>query len=239
MSQPRNLMPAVILAGGYATRLRPLTEHVPKALIDVAGRPFLWHQLQLLKRNGIRRVILAAGYLGEQIQERFGDGTQAGVTLEYSFDGPALLGTAGAIRKALPMLPERFFVLYGDSYLICDYRAVETALADSGLPALMTVYRNDGRFDASNVEYDGTRILKYDKKNRSPAMQHIDYGLGAFERSVFASIPAGQMVDLADVYQALIRENRLAAFEMHDRFYEIGSPEGLQETRKFLAGGAL
>src|SRR5215475_13439504 len=125
MSDFVEVMPALILAGGYATRMRPLTEHTPKALIDVAGRPFLWHQLQLLKRHGIRRVVLAVGYLGERIQQTFGDGATAGVWLEYSYDGPTLLGTAGAIRKALPLLPEQFFVLYGDSYLTCDYQAVE------------------------------------------------------------------------------------------------------------------
>src|SRR5205085_12639076 len=108
------LMPAVILAGGEARRLRPLTDHLPKALVDVAGRPFLWHQLQLLKNHGIRRIVLAVGYLGESIQERFGDGSEVGIELEYSFDGPVLLGTAGAIRQALPLLPQQFFVLYGD-----------------------------------------------------------------------------------------------------------------------------
>jgi N-acetyl-alpha-D-muramate 1-phosphate uridylyltransferase len=228
------LMPALILAGGYATRMRPLTEQVPKALIDVAGRPFLWHQLQLLKRHGIRRVILAVGYLGESIRECFGDGSELGISLEYSFDGPSLLGTGGAIKKALPLLPERFFVLYGDSYLTCDYGSVEKAFIQSNLPGLMTVYRNEGLFDSSNVEYDGLRILSYDKKNLTPAMRHIDYGLGAFHFEAFASIPEGTRCDLADVYQDLLQAGKLAAFEVHERFYEIGSPEGLRETTDFI-----
>jgi N-acetyl-alpha-D-muramate 1-phosphate uridylyltransferase len=234
MSASLELMPAVILAGGYATRLRPLTEHVPKALIDIAGRPFLWHQLQLLKRHGIRRVVLAVGYLGEIIQERFGDGSELGVSLEYSFDGPALLGTAGAIRKALRLLPERFFVLYGDSYLTCDYQSVEMAFRRSGRPGLMTVYRNEGLFDSSNVEYDGARILRYDKANRTPSMRHIDYGLSAFDRTAFAAIEDGARCDLVEVYQRLLGVEQLAAFEVHERFYEIGSPEGLRETTAFL-----
>src|SRR5262249_16886644 len=179
------LMPVVILAGGYATRLRPLTEHVPKALIDVAGHPFLWHQLQLLKSHGVRRVVLAVGFLGESIQAHFGDGSELGISIDYSFDGPRPLGTAGAIRKALPLLPSRFFVLYGDSYLVCDYRAVETAFGRSHLFGMMTVYRNDGSFDTSNVEYDGQRILRYDKANPLPSMRYIDYGLGAFQHTVF------------------------------------------------------
>jgi NDP-sugar pyrophosphorylase family protein len=133
-------------------------------------------------------------------------------------------------------LPERFFVLYGDSYLACDYQSVELAFRRSGLPGLMTVYRNEGLFDSSNVEYDGVRILRYDKANRTPSMRHIDYGLGAFHRDAFASIADGARCDLVEVYQGLLREEKLAAFEVHDRFYEIGSPEGLRETTEFLSG---
>jgi NDP-sugar pyrophosphorylase family protein len=215
-------MPAVILAGGLATRLRPLTETVPKALIDVAGHPFLWHQLQLLKRHGIRHVVLAVGYLGEQIQDRYGDGSQLGIRLDYSFDGPVLLGTAGAIRKALSFLPERFFVLYGDSYLTCDFGAVEASYRKSNLPGLMTVYRNDNQHDRSNVAYDGSRILRYDKRDYSPDMHYIDYGLSAFRSSVFADLPEGENCDLAAVCQRLLREGNLAAFEARERFFEIG-----------------
>jgi NDP-sugar pyrophosphorylase family protein len=228
-------MPAVILAGGLATRLRPLTETVPKALIEVNGQPFLHHQLALLKRSGIRHVVMLVGYLGEMIQEEFGDGSPLGIRLDYSFDGPVLLGTAGAIRQALPLLPERFFVLYGDSYLTCDYRAVERAFVTSGLPGLMTVFRNEGQFDTSNVEFDGNRIAVYDKVHRTPRMRHIDYGLGAFDRRVFEAIPADERRDLASIYQQLLHDGKLAAFEVHERFYEIGSPDGLRDTAAFLA----
>ncbi len=227
-------MPAVILAGGLATRLRPLTEGIPKALIEVAGHPFLWHQLTLLKRRGIRRVVLSVGYLGERIRQTFGNGSALGIMIDYSFDGPKLLGTAGAIRQALPLLPEDFFVLYGDSYLTCDYSAVEAAFRRAGLPGLMTVYHNEGLYDSSNVEYDGRRIVRYDKQNRTPAMRYVDYGLGAFHRSVFAAIPAGEVRDLAKVYKDLLSAGSLAAFEVHERFYEMGSPEGLRDTAKFL-----
>jgi NDP-sugar pyrophosphorylase family protein len=229
------LMPALILAGGLATRLRPLTTDTPKALIDVAGRPFLWRQLRLLERSGIRKVVVAAGYLGESIRQRFGDGSQEfDLSLEYSFDGPTPLGTAGAVRHALPLLPERFFVIYGDSYLLCDFRAVETAFRKSEALGLMTVYRNDGRFDASNVEYDGERIVRYDKRLRTPSMHHIDYGLSAFHRDAFASITEAVSCDLVRIYQELLTRSALAAFEVHERFYEIGSPEGLRETIDFF-----
>jgi N-acetyl-alpha-D-muramate 1-phosphate uridylyltransferase len=233
------LIPAVILAGGLATRLRPLTQDTPKALIQVAGHPFLWHQLKLLKHHGLRHVVLAVGYLGERIRERFGDGSDLGVRIDYAFDGPSLLGTAGAIRKALPLLPRSFFVLYGDSYLTCDYHAVQNAFQGSGLPGLMTVYRNEGRYDSSNVHYEGGRILKYDKRNQTPGMCHIDYGLGVFDRSVFAAIPAGEVCDLAQVYQNLLATGNLATFEVQERFYEIGSPEGLRETANFLKAARI
>jgi N-acetyl-alpha-D-muramate 1-phosphate uridylyltransferase len=228
------LMPVIILAGGLATRLRPLTEKIPKALIEVAGQPFLWHQLQLLKKHGVRRVVLSVGYLGEMVQRHFGNGSEFGIEIEYSFDEPVLLGTAGAIRKALPLLPERFFVLYGDSYLPCDYAAVEAAFGRSGRPGLMTVYRNESRYDNSNVEFDGKRILRYDKRNPAPAMRHIDYGLGAFDRSVFTALGPGEPHDLASVYQDLLRADGLAVFEVHERFYEIGSHEGLRDAIAFL-----
>ena len=235
MSEEQELFPAVILAGGLASRLRPLTETIPKALLEIAGRPFLYHQLMLLKKNGIRRVILLVGYLGDKIRDEFGDGSQIGMSLAYSFDGPALLGTAGAIRNALSLLPKRFFVLYGDSYLICNYRDIQNTFTESSCRALMTVYRNDGQFDTSNVEFDGSRILKYDKRNRSPEMRYIDYGLGVFDREVFAALPEQQEKDLATVYQELLTAGQLAAYEVQERFYEIGSHDGIRDTEDFIA----
>ncbi len=232
------LIPAVILAGGLATRLRPITERVPKALIEVAGQPFLWHQLALLRKHGIRHVVLCVGYLGEKIRDLFGDGADLGIRIDYSFDGPTLLGTAGAIRQALELLPEAFFVLYGDSYLTCDYEAIQTAFQHNGLPGLMTVYRNEGLYDTSNVEFDGARILKYDKRNKTANMHHIDYGLGVFDRRVFETFPAGCVCDLATIYQKLLISGDLAAFEVKERFYEIGSMAGLQETSAFLEKGS-
>jgi NDP-sugar pyrophosphorylase family protein len=174
--------------------------------------------------------------LGEKIQEHFGDGSELGIRIDYSLDGPVLLGTAGAIRQAIPVLPERFFVLYGDSYLMCDYRSVAAAFDRSGLPGLMTIYRNEGLYDTSNIEYDGSRVLRYDKVNHTAAMRYIDYGLGAFSRSIFAALPAGQKLDLTTVYQDLLKMGKLASFEVKERFYEIGSPEGLRDTAEFLHG---
>jgi len=230
------LPPIAILAGGLATRLRPVTETIPKALIEVAGEPFLAHQLRLLRRAGFERVVLLAGYLGEQIQAFAGDGRDFGLQVEYVFDGPSLLGTAGALRRALPVLGDEFAVIYGDSYLRCDYAAAIAAFRDSGKLGLMTVYRNEGLWDSSNVEFASGRILAYDKANRTPTMQHIDYGLGAFRGGAFDGVPEGVPYDLATVYRHLLARGELAAWESPERFYEIGSVEGIADLERFLRG---
>ncbi|MGA7239089.1 MAG: HAD-IIIA family hydrolase [Bryobacteraceae bacterium] len=229
------MLPVAILAGGLATRLRPLTEIIPKALIEINGEPFLAHQLRLLQRHGINRAILCVGYLGEKIRDFAGDGSRFGLDLEYSFDGPRLLGTGGAIRRALPLLGDAFFVLYGDSYLPCDYGAVERAFWEAGRPGLMTVFRNEGLWDASNVEFAEGRILRYDKVARAAAMHHIDYGLGAFLSSEFAAQPENRIQDLAAVYQDLLRRDQIAGYEVQNRFYEIGSRTGIEELERYLA----
>lgn len=239
MATSRELIPAVILAGGLATRLQSLTHDIPKALVEVAGHPFLWHQLRLLRRNGIRMVFLLVGHRGKMIEQRFGDGSALGISIQYCFDGPTLLGTAGAIRRALALLPSHFFVLYGDSYLTCDYAQVQSAFTQSGAPALMTVFRNEGRFDKSNVEFDGKNILRYDKANPDAAMQYIDYGLGVFSKNVFAHLLAGKVCDLVLVYQQLLRARELAAFEVHERFYEIGSVQGIRDAEAYLRTSSL
>ena len=224
-----------ILAGGRATRLGPIAKDVPKALVDIGGQPFAVRQLQLLARHGLREIVFVVAHLGEMIREALGDGARWGVRLSYVFDGPQPLGTGGSILQALPALGDPFFVLYGDSYLECDYAAVERAFVQSGRRGLMTVYRNDNRFDRSNVSYADGRILAYDKRQPTPDMHHIDYGLGVFRSSVFAERKAGEAFDLADVYRILLAHDELAGFEVPNRFYEIGSPEGLAETRAHLA----
>ena len=229
-----SLYPAVILAGGLATRLRPVTEKIPKSLVEVAGEPFAAHQLRLLAGVGIQRVIICAGYLWEMLRDFTGDGSRFGLEVSYSVDGPVLLGTAGAIRKALPLLPSRFFVIYGDSYLTCDYAAAQRVFDASGLSALMSVYRNEGQWDSSNVEFDHGRILAYNKTHRSPRMHHIDYGLGLFRRDVFERLGEGSR-DLADIYQERLAARDLAALEVSERFYEIGSFAGIEELSTLLS----
>ena len=234
MNKSVSEIPVVILAGGLATRLRPITEKIPKSLVPVAGKPFLAHQLELLRSRGIRRVVLCVGYLGEMIQREFGDGKDFGVKLDYTFDGPKLLGTGGAIKRALPKLGGEFFVLYGDSYLPVDYAPIADFFYRSGKPGLMTVYRNEGLYDTSNVVFADGEIKVYDKKVRLPEMRHIDYGLSLFKASVFDSYATGRVFDLAEVMAGLVREKHLAGYEVRERFYEMGSPSGLAELETLL-----
>ena len=231
--------PVAILAGGLATRLRPVTEKIPKALIIVAGEPFLAHQLRLLQRSGLRQVVLCVGYLGEMIEEEFGDGANFGMELLYSSDGAELLGTGGALKKALPSLGEKFLVLYGDSYLPIDYANPVRAFAASGKLGLMTVFRNEGRWDTSNVLFEDGAIRDYKKKERPAEMKHIDYGLGVFDRAAFSGWPEDKPFDLADVYSQLIAQEKLAGYEVNQRFYEIGSPGGVAELDAFLRSQPL
>jgi NDP-sugar pyrophosphorylase family protein len=232
-------LPVVILAGGLATRLQPITERIPKSLVDVAGQPFAARQIELLRLHGLTDIAFLVGHLGEMICDTLGDGTRWGVRLRYMFDGPRRLGTGGAIHRALPELDDPFLVLYGDSYLECDYAAIESTFLASGKRGLMTVYRNDDLLDRSNVLYAEGRILSYDKQRRPPEMRHIDYGLGAFQKSAFKGRSADEAFDLTAVYQDLLANDDLAGHEVPHRFYEIGSPEGLEETRAHLVAKGL
>jgi NDP-sugar pyrophosphorylase family protein len=226
-----------VLAGGLATRLRPITEKIPKALVEVAGKPFISRQLEYLRGQGIARVVLCVGYLGERIQGAVGDGRAFGLEIVYSFDGPVLLGTGGALRRARPLLGDDFFVLYGDSYLPCDFRAVQDAYAHSASPALMAILHNENRWDRSNVLYRDGRIVEYNKRDPRPEMRHIDYGLGMVSRAVLESYPPEQAFDLSDVYHQLSLAGKLAGFEVseRERFYEIGSHAGLQEAEQYFS----
>jgi len=232
--QPHD-MPVALLAGGLATRLRPITEKIPKALVEIAGEPFLFHQLRLLKKSGLKKVVLCVGYLGEMVREAAGDGSAFGLEVSYSFDGPKLLGTGGALRQALPLLGNSFYILYGDSYLLIDYLDVGRAFLASEKEGLMTVFKNDGQYDTSNVVFSDGTLGLYSKKKHLPEMAHIDYGLGCLHAASLFKYPEDQVFDLAQVYEELVPSRQLEGYEVFKRFYEIGSPEGMKELDILLA----
>jgi NDP-sugar pyrophosphorylase family protein len=231
------MLPVAVLAGGLGTRLGAVTQTLPKSLVEVAGRPFVEHQLNLLRREGVERVVMCVGHLGEQIERAVGDGRRFALHVAYSFDGDTLMGTGGALRRALPLLGDAFFVLYGDSYLDLPLPPIERTFRVQNLPALMTIFRNEGRWDTSNVLFDGARIVAHDKRNLHPDMRHIDFGLGILTAEVLARQSADRPFDLSDVYGALAASGRLAGYEVTQRFYEIGTPSGLAETERYLRGG--
>jgi N-acetyl-alpha-D-muramate 1-phosphate uridylyltransferase len=230
----RALSPVCILAGGLGSRLGAAVAATPKPLLPVAGRPFLFHQLALLKRHGADRVVLSIGFLGEQIRSAVGDGASFGLDVQYCDDGPTPIGTAGAIRKAAPLLGDRFLVLYGDTYLRIDYADVDLKAAACGLPATMTVLRNQGLWDISNAEYAQGRV-RYDKDAPDSAMDYIDYGLSVLTRRAM-DLTDPEETDLASVFASLSVMGLLAGYEATKRFYHIGNPEALAETSSFLAG---
>lgn len=228
------MLPVAILAGGLATRLRPMTETIPKALIEVAGEPFICRQLDYLHAQGVRRVVLCIGYLGEMIQAVVGDGSKFGLNVSYSPDGPILLGTGGALKQAIPLLGKQFFVLYGDSFLPVDFGAVEQAFLESNKSALMTVLKNSDRWDKSNVLFHEGELVEYNKHHPRSEMLFIDFGLGVLTSRVLETYPAGKAFDLAEVYHKLSLQGQLSGYEVHERFYEIGSHNGLKETEAYF-----
>ena len=244
LRRPGGVMPPLaLLAGGMATRMGAVTEYVPKSLLEVAGEPFVAHQLRLLAAQGIVDVVICCGHLGGMVADFVGDGSRFGCRVRCSFDAPGLLGTGGAIRKALPLLGQRFWVMYGDSYLTAGFGPALRVFEELGKLALMTVFANEDRWDASNVEFSGGRIVRYAKRTRSAPdapivprgeMWHIDYGLGIYSAEAFRGLPEGEAVDLSAVQSDLIARGAMAGFEVRKRFYEIGSAAGLAETDAFL-----
>ena len=228
------MLPVVILAGGLATRLRPITENIPKALVEIANEPFIFHQLRYLKAQGIAKIILCVGHKGEMIQEILKGHHKFGLNITYSFDGDKLLGTGGAIKKALPLLSDPFFVLHGDTFLPINFLKVQEHFLLSSKSALMTVYENFNRWDKSNVIYLDGKLLKYDKEFPSDDMTYIDYGLGVLTKSIFEGYKSEKHFGLSKIYEDLSQKSDLEGYPVDRRFYEIGSHEGLKETSIFL-----
>lgn len=226
-------MQVAIIAGGLATRLGSLTQGQPKSLIRILGKPFLEYQLEFLRRGGIEKVVLCTGHLGEQIESYFGDGKRFGVSIKYSRE-PKLLGTAGALKNAQALLHDRFFTLYGDSYVFMDFRDAMAGFVTGDKMGLMTVYKNFDQWDKSNTAVERGMVSKYSKRERTPDMVYIDYGVNLFKKSVLDRVPLDQPYALEDIHQRLIREKQLAALEISQRFFEIGSLQGLNEFEDYV-----
>jgi NDP-sugar pyrophosphorylase family protein len=232
--------PVVVLAGGLGTRMEGVAPGLPKVLVPVLGEPFAFHQLRLLASQGVHEVLYVLGHRGDQVREAVGDGGVFGITVSYVDEGDDLHGTGGALRVALDRaaLPEVFGVLYGDSYLPFDLAPAWAAFDACGLSALMTVHRNEDRWDRSNAVLEGGLVVLYDKRPeaRDERMAWIDYGFSVLRREVVESIPPGRVVDLADVYRTLSVRHELGGHEVSERFYEAGSPQGLADLERHLAG---
>jgi NDP-sugar pyrophosphorylase family protein len=229
------MWPVAILAGGLATRLRPMTDRIPKSLLSIAGQPFIFHQLDLLRSQGVDRVVLCVGHLGDQIRAAVGDGRTLGLAIDYSFDGAELLGTGGALKQALSLLGDKFFVLNGDSYLPCSFAPIQSAYEAAQRPGLMTVLRNDNRWDKSNVLFRNGELIEYDKKSPHLDMLHIDFGLYVLSSDVFLTYGESRVIDLADICHELSKNGQLAALEVSERFYEVGSPRGIRDAEAYLS----
>jgi NDP-sugar pyrophosphorylase family protein len=228
------MLPVAILAGGLGTRLGSTTQSLPKVLVSVAGRPFVLRQLDYLSMQGVQHVVLCTGHRTKQVEAIVGDGSICGLQVQYSWDGESLLGTGGAIHKALPMLGNEFFVLYGDSFLSVNLCSMEAAYHACNRPALMTVYRNAGRWGISNVLFQDQRLIEYNKLSPRPEMQYIDCGLSILSASIFNYKRLEFPFDLATIYYQLSTRDRLAGYEVANRFYEIGSRKGLGEADKYF-----
>ena len=232
-------MQMLILAGGLGTRLRPLTERLPKCMVPAEGKPFLERQLRLLASRGVRDIVLCLGYLGERVLEYFGDGHRFGVNLTYVWERSQLLGTAGAIRNAEAVLAPEFFVAYGDSYLLLEYRTIMRRFRESSALAMMVVYRNEDRLGPSDVVMRDGHVIAYDKTTRLSGMVYVNQGLSVLRHRSLRLIPPGIPFSQEQFYQMLIRRRQLLAHETKQRFYEIGSLQGLEEFRRLVSVGAL
>jgi NDP-sugar pyrophosphorylase family protein len=225
-------MQVAIFAGGLATRLMPLASHKPKSMIMVQDRPFLEYQFGLLKQNNITDLVLCLGYLGEQIEDYFGDGKRFGMRINYSYEEEPL-GTAGALKKAADLLDNPFFTMYGDSYIFLDFAVAMSFFQSQNKLALMSVYKNHNRYDKSNTTIEGSLVKKYSKQEKSEDMVYIDYGANIFRKEVLELIPEKEPYTLEDLFPKLINKDQLLAFEAKERFYEVGSFQGLKDFEDF------
>jgi len=232
------MLPIVVLAGGLATRLRPVSETIPKSLIPINDAPFVMHQLALLKKSGFKNVHFCLGYLGQLVEDAILQSEYINsINITFSYDGDKLLGTGGAVRKILNELPDNFFITYGDSYLDIDYKEIENYFnrnKKNDTTSLMTVFKNEGKWDTSNVIFENNKILLYSKRIKDPKMQYIDYGLGILAKNNFKGFPENENFDIAEIYEKLSIDKNLLGLETIRRFYEVGSFSGIEDISNYI-----
>jgi NDP-sugar pyrophosphorylase family protein len=230
-------MQCVILAGGLGTRMRPVTEQIPKAMMPVHGRPFVDYQLAWLASAGVDEAVMCLGYLGAQLRDFVVDGSRWNIRVSYADEGNSLMGTGGAVRVAFDagLLRDEFAVVYGDSYLFLDLRDVMQTFHRSGKPALMTVFKNAGKWEPGNVILRDGEIVLYEKHAQMKEMEFVDYGLSMFRRDFIAArCQPGVQIDLATILHELSVRGQLAAYEAGTRFYEVGSATGLADFEEYV-----
>jgi MurNAc alpha-1-phosphate uridylyltransferase len=229
------VLPVAVLAGGLGTRLRLVTgETLPKALVPVAGRPFIDRKLDELRGRGANEVVLLVGHGGDALRTHVGDGEAFGLQVTYLEDGPTLLGTGGALLRARPMLGDTFWTTYGDTLLSVDTASAEAQFAASDALGLMTVLHNRDRWEPSNTRVEGSRVVAYSKQPRPAAAEHIDYGMLLFRAAALSGFGPGDAFDLGEALGALVTQQRLDAFEVTERFHDIGTVEALRETEDWV-----
>ena len=227
-------MQIVILCGGLATRLRPVTEKIPKSMIKIEGKLFLEYQLNLLKKNNIFDMIFCIGDKGEQIEDYFGNGSRFGIKIEYSREKEELLGTGGALKQAESLLDEVFLVIYGDSYLPFNFKVAIDYFNKFNKLGLMTVYKNQDLSGGNNVVVKDNLVKQYNKENPREEMGYIDYGVSIFRKKALEFLPENTHCDLSQLHLSLIKKDQLLAFESKIRFYEVGSFSGIEEFKKYI-----
>ena len=228
------MLPVAVLAGGLATRLLPLTSEIPKSMVRINGAPFVHWQMKMMFEQGVQHLVFCLGHKSEMIRDFIGDGSQYGINVEYSYDGERQLGTGGAIRNSLPLLGEKFMVLYGDSYLPIKFKSVEDAFLEAKEPALMTVFRNEGKLHSSNVDFSEGLVNRYAKDKNSKELKYLDYGLSCYESAIFIPYHDQAPLDLGDVCTQLATQKLLAGYQIEERFYEIGSVEGIKDFTEYI-----
>ena len=232
------MLPIVVLAGGLATRLRPATSTIPKSLIEINNKPFVLHQLELFEKKRVEQIHYCLGFLGEQVEAVVKNSSfHSSMQISFSYDGEKLLGTGGSVAKAFSHLPKTFFVTYGDSYLDIDYEAVHQTFLNKKKvedEALMTVFKNEGRWDSSNVVYANQRVSLYSKTHKTSAMEYIDYGLNILSKKNFEDYSSETTFGLEQIQEILSQQNKLIGFEAKNRFYEIGSFNGIEDFTNYI-----